>query len=65
MASNASDEQSYEKIVENASPEIFAKLMALVQKRNKAQKDLVQKKTPSGLVRFPDLSPCAFVSVLC
>ena len=65
MASNASDEQSYEKIVENASPEILEKLMALVQKRNKAQKDLVQKKTPSGLVRFPDLSPCAFVSVLC
>ena len=64
MASNASDVQ-IKKIVQNASPEILAELMALVQKRKKEQKDLVQKKTPSGLVRFPDLSPCAFVSVLC
>ena len=64
MASNASDVQ-IKKIMDNAPPEFLAKIMALYEKTNKEQNDLVQKKTPSGLVRFPDLSPCAFVSVLC
>ena len=64
MASNASDVQ-IKKIVDNAPREILAEIMALLEKKNLEQKDLVQKKTPSGLVRFPDLSPCAFVSVLC
>ena len=64
MASNASEVQ-IKKIVENAPPGILAEIMELLEKSKKEQKDSVQKKTPSGLVRFPDLSPCAFVSVLC